>query len=199
MLTKTAKNARKKDSEKPVKFSKVKKLAAEGIICLAMLTPACGGQSLSEDAGMDSDTPARIDSDVIGNDPDHRDADMRMDVEMFIDARPDAIYDMEVELPPCPEPGCATESDSNPELRVDIGGSSVVGGIRMTGVSNDGPVGYVDLHCDENGELLAENVPLPLNSTELVSNEIANVEMMCFGILGDTRLFINVSVTPKCR
>ncbi len=197
MLIKTAKNARKKDSKKPAKFSEVKKLAAEGIICLAMLTPACGGQSLSEDAGVNPDTSARIDSDVVGHDPDRHDADMRADAEMPVDARPDV--EVEVELPPCPEPVCSVERDSNPELRVDIGGSSVVGGIKITGLSNDGPVAYVDIHCDSTGELLAENVTLPLNSTEEISHEIANVEMMCFGILGDMRLFMNVTVTPNCR
>jgi len=197
MLIKTAKNARKKDSKKPAKFSEVKKLAAEGIICLAMLTPACGGQSLSEDAGVNPDTSARIDSDVVGHDPDRHDADMRADAEMPVDARPDV--EVEVELPSCPEPACEIESDSNPELRVDIGGSSVVGGIKITGLSNDGPVAYVDIHCDSTGELLAENVTLPLNSTEEISHEIANVEMMCFGILGDMRLFMNVTVTPNCR
>jgi len=197
MLTKTAKNARKKDSKKPTKFSEVKKLAAEGIICLAILTPACGGQPISEDAGANPDTSARIDSDVVGHDPDRNDADMRNDSDLSVDARPDV--EVEVELPPCPEPACAMESDSEPELRVDIGGSAVVGGIKITGLSNDGPVAYVDLHCDSTGEILAENVTLPLNSTEEISHEIANVEMMCFGILGDMRLFMNVTVTPNCR
>jgi hypothetical protein len=196
MLIKTAKNARK-DSKRPDAKLKAKKLAAEGIICLAMLAPSCGGQSLSEDAGVDSDTPARIDSDVIGHDPDRFDADAVRDAEMPIDARPDV--EMDTELPPCPEPGCATAPDSEPELRVDIGGSQVVGGIRISGLSNDGPTAYVNLHCDETGVLLAENVPLPLNSSEHVSSEIAEVEMMCFGILGNMRLFMNVTVTPNCR
>lgn len=190
MLIKAGKNARKKEG-KHDRLAALKKAAAIGLVSLAA---GCGGERVYYDgsafpprdagpgleAGADAD---QLDSDVdSGGDggPGHR-----------FDAAFDADY-------PCPTLECETSNEARNEVRLDIGGSVVIGGVRVTALSDDGPNAWVTLTCDETGEIYGENIHLPLNSIETFPVDTATVELLCFGIIGGTRLFMNINVTTPC-
>lgn len=190
MLIKAEKNARKKEG-KASKLAALKKAAAVGLVSLAA---SCGGERVYYDGGpalphRDADTQRET-----GVDADQRETDTGTDADNPLH-RFDAAFDADY---PCPTVECSTGNEARNEVRLDIGGSQVVGGVRIIGVSDDGPNAWVTLACDENGEVYAENVHLPLNSVETFTVDNATVELMCFGIIGSTRLFMNVNVTTPC-
>ncbi len=190
MLTKAGKNARKEQSGKKSRIAALKKAAALGLASLAL---SCGGERVYYDG---SAFPPRDAAPESGIDADQRDSDISRDAD-FTDG-PGHRFDAGFDAGYCPEAECTTSNESMNEVRLDIGSSQVVGGVRITALSDDGPNAWVTLTCDETGEVYQENVHLPLNSIETFSVDTATVELLCFGIIGGARLFMNVNVTTPC-
>lgn len=187
MLIKAGKNARKKEG-RASRLLAIKKAAVAGLIALGA---GCNGERVYYDGS--AYLPRDAGQIEAGADADQRDSDTAADADAL--HRFDAAFDADY---PCPTIECSTSNEARNELRLDIGGSQVVGGVRILGVSDDGPNAYVTLVCDESGEVYLDNVHLPLNSIETFSVDTATVEILCFGIIGGTRLFMNVNVTTPC-
>jgi hypothetical protein len=189
MLMKAAKNARKNEGTVG-RLASLKKAAAAGLVALAA---SCGGERVYYDGNA---FPPRDGGPVEAGADADQDSDARADADAGGPGqRFDAAFDADY---PCPTLECGTSNEARNEVRLDIGGSTVVGGVRITALSDDGPNAWVTLTCDESGEVYAEGVRLQLNSIEAFSVDTATVELMCFGIIGGTRLFMNVNVTTPC-